>query len=85
MTPISDDALDEFRVAERKDELAREKAGLPRFFAETPAVRFFGPLWPILDVDATEIPIASNRHPFGPNRRKYRSELVICESQDGWN
>ena len=69
--PISDPELKRIRAAERALELKREHLGLPRYLAETPACRHFGPLRQLFDLQGAEIPDSSNLHPFGPKKRKY--------------
>ena len=75
---MSDDDLKAMRIRDRKEEDRQEKVGLPRYLAEVPAFRSFGPLRQITNLQGVEIPVSPNLLPFGPQRRKYR----IAEADD---
>ena len=64
---------------ERVHTLARERAGASRHLVVVPAFRVIGPLWKIIDFDGSTVPESSNRHPYGPQKRKYLP-LQDCDS-----
>ena len=72
MPPLSDDVIRAALKHERISAVARERAGLGTNLVDTPAHRLKGPLWQHIDFDGTFISVKSNRHPFGPQKRKYR-------------
>ena len=68
--------LREVQQRERIEQSRREKAGLPRFKAESPPVRHYGPLLPIVSLRGDILSTKSNLHPFGPQKRKYNYTTV---------
>jgi len=72
VAPLSDLELKEARRCDRAVESMREKRGQPRYLADVPAFRSYGPLRQIVNLRGDEIDVSSNLHPFGPKRRKYR-------------
>ena len=71
-SPLSEEEVLKFRAADRKVEAFNEKRGLPRYFAEFGAQRYYVPLRRLVGVDGQTIEIGSNLHPFGPKRKKYQ-------------
>ena len=69
--PLKDDELRDVQKRERIEQARREKIGLPRFKAEMPPVRHYGPLLPIVSLQGDIVTTKSNVHPFGPQQRKY--------------
>ena len=82
-SPLSDADVVAIREAERKLETERGNLGLPRYLAEGAKFRVPGPLWPFFDANGHEIPMTSNLHPFGPNRRKYRAVDSDDDDEEG--
>ena len=50
---------------------AKSASGLSKHHADSPPVRSFGPLWPVLDTHGVRVLTTDNKHPFGPQQRKY--------------
>jgi hypothetical protein len=69
--PLKHCELREVQQCERIAQARRERAGLPRFKAESPPVRHCGPLLPIASLKGDILSTKSNLHPFGPQKRKY--------------
>ena len=83
VNPLSDLEVKRIRAEERALEHKREIHGLPRYLAERPAIRHFGPLRTFLDVQGARICETSPLHPFGPRKRKYqRAEFESGEECD---
>ena len=81
--PLSDLEVKRIRTEKRALEHKREIHGLPRYMAERPAIRHFGPLRPFLDVQGVRICETSRLHPFGPRKRQYqRAEFESGEECD---
>ena len=57
-------------VVLRKDKVG-STSGLPRFKAEHPPVRHYGPLLPMVSIKGDILSTKSHLHPFGPQRKKY--------------
>ena len=71
---ISNDQLIDIRRQERILTADREKAGLPQRLAVIPAHRISGPIPRMYSLDGSLVPDTSNLHPFGPQKRKYRTD-----------
>ena len=66
---------DEIRALESQQAdicAANVKAGRPRYFASTPAVRIFGPHLPIFDLKGQAIVPSKGGHPLGNGLAVYR-------------
>ena len=69
--PLTSTQLADARKASRAIAVVRERTGISATYAEVPVFRVPGPLMVIYDFDSTIVPSSSNRHPFGPQKRKY--------------
>ena len=69
--PLSSTQFADARKSDREVAVVRERAGISSTFAEVPAFRVPGPLHQIFDYDGTVVATTSNKHPFGPQKRKY--------------
>ena len=69
--PLAQSVLDELKEAESRTIADRICAGHHKHRAEVPPLRFFGPLWPLINTSGAVVDESSNAHPFGPRKRKY--------------
>lgn len=80
--PMANDKVREVSRAERVFTSVRERAGMSHFLAETPVFRTVGPMWRAFDYDGTIAPTSSNKHPFGPQKRKYLDTVHAAPASD---
>lgn len=72
--PLSEDELSTIREIDSSDMSGRISSGLHKHYADVPAMRGFGPLWPILSLTGEVLAETDNRHPFGPQKKKDEKE-----------
>ena len=72
--PLSDVDLAAVRQLDSEDMASKIKGGKPKHCADFPVSRGFGPLFPIYGLDGIVVPECDNRHPYGPQKRKYERD-----------
>ena len=69
--PLTSTQLADARKSDREVAVVRERAGVSPTFVEVLAFRVLGPLHQIFDYDGTVVVTISDKHTFGPQKRKY--------------
>ena len=64
--------LSDVRTVDSEEMAANIKSGRDKHHAKFPVSRGFGPLYPIYGLDGLVVMETDNRHPFGPQKRKYQ-------------